>query len=265
MKSTKTVVEFSHVNVKIENKRILSDVNFSVKSGERWAIVGPNGSGKTTLLRIVNGYLRHSSGQVSFQDKVEPDGVRKQTGFVSSYLDNLLESQDSVLDIVVSGKYGATKLWNVPPYEVVQEATRLMRQLGCSKFEDRRLADLSQGERQKILIARSMMPDPILLTLDEPCASLDLGAREVFLNGLETVARRNRSLSMIYVTHRIDEIPNSFNHALLLKGGKVLASGALKEVVTSRNMTRCFGINVSVKRWRNRLYSVVLQSKIMSK
>ncbi|MHB1868006.1 MAG: ABC transporter ATP-binding protein, partial [Nitrososphaerales archaeon] len=242
MKSSETAVEFSHVGVKIENKKILSDVNFSVKSGERWAIVGPNGSGKTTLLRIVNGYLRPSSGQVSFQGEVEPDGVRKQTGFVSSYLDNLLESQDSVLDIVVSGKYGATRLWNVPPYEVVQKARRLLRQLGCGKFEDRRLADLSQGERQKILIARSMMPDPVLLTFDEPCASLDLGARELFLNGLESVARRNKSLSMIYVTHRIDEIPNSFNHALLLREGKVLASGAMKEVMTSRNMSRCFGI-----------------------
>ena len=265
MKSSENVIEFSHVSVKIENKRILSNVDFSVKGGERWAIVGPNGSGKTTLLRIVNGYLRPSSGQVSFQGKVEPDGVRKQTGFVSSYLDNLLESQDSVLDIVVSGKYGATRLWNVPPYEVVQEARRLLRQLGCGKFEDRSLADLSQGERQKILIARSMMSDPVLLTFDEPCASLDLGARELFLNGLETVARRNKSLSMIYVTHRIDEIPNSFNHVLLLREGKVLASGVMKEVMTSRNMSSCFGINVSIKRWRNRFYSVVLPSKIMSK
>jgi iron complex transport system ATP-binding protein len=258
--TSESIVEFSHVGVKIESKKVLSNVNFSIKKGERWAIVGPNGSGKTTILRVINGYLRSSSGQVSFQGKVEEvelEGVRKQTGFVSSFLDGLFESQDSVLDIVVSGKYGATRLWDVPPYEIVQKARRLMRQLGCAKFEDRRLCDLSQGERQKVLIARSMMPDPILLTFDEPCASLDLSARELFLNGLETVARRNKSLSMIYVTHRIDEIPNSFDQALLLREGRVIASGAMKKVMTSRNLSRCFGINVSIKRWRNRFYSVV--------
>jgi len=258
--SSDNVVEFSRVDVKIEKKKVLSDVNFSVRKGERWAIVGPNGSGKTTLLRMVNGYLRPSSGQVSFQgevEKVELDAVRKQTGFVSSFLDNLFESHDSVLDIVVSGNYGATRLWNVPPYEVVQKARRLMRQLGCGRFEDRRLSELSQGERQKILIARSMMPDPLLLTFDEPCAALDLGARELFLNGLEIIARRNKSLSMIYVTHRIDEIPNCFDHLLLLREGKVLAGGAMKKVMTSRNLSKCFGINVSIRHWRNRFYSVV--------
>ena len=260
-RDTQPVVEFSHVGVRIENAKILSDIDFSVNKGEKWAIVGPNGSGKTTLLRLVNGYLRPSSGQISFQGEVadiELDGIRKKTGFVSSSLDNLIEPEDSVLDIVVSGKYGATRLWEIPPYEVVQKARRLMRQLGCGKFEDRRLSDLSQGERQKILIARSMMPDPVLLTFDEPCASLDLGAREVFLKGLEAIARRNKSLSMIYVTHRIDEIPACFDHGLLLKNGKILASGILRNVMVGENLSRCFGVDVVVKHWGSRIYPAVL-------
>ncbi len=248
------------MGVRIKDKKILSDVNFSVRTGERWAIVGPNGSGKTTLLRIVNGYLRPSSGRASFDredDEVELDRVRKRTGFVSSFLDTLLESEDSVLDIVVSGKYGATRLWEVPPYEVVQRARRLMRQLGCGKFEDRRLSELSQGERQKILIARSMMPDPVLLTFDEPCASLDLGGRELFLKGLETIAKKNHSLSMIYVTHRIDEIPGIFEHALLLMKGRVFASGAMSKVITEENLSKCYEVNVTIKRWNDRYYPVV--------
>jgi len=249
------------VSVRIENTKILSDIDFSVNKGEKWAIIGPNGSGKTTLLRMVNGYLRPSSGQISFQGEVadiELDGIRKRTGFVSSSLDNLIEPEDSVLDIVVSGKYGATRLWEIPPYEVVQKARRLIRELGCGKFEDRRLSDLSQGERQKILIARSMMPDPVLLTFDEPCASLDLGAREVFLKGLEAIARRNKSLSMMYVTHRIDEIPACFNHGLLLKNGKILASGMMSKAVTGKNLSHCFGVDVVVKHWGSRIYPAVL-------
>src|SRR5579864_9142907 len=170
--------------------------------GEKWAIVGPNGSGKTTLLKIVNGYLRPSMGEVSvlggkFGETSLPE-IRKRSGFVSSYLDNLLESDDNTLDVVVSGMYGATRLWGVPPKEDVKRAQEILRELGCARFEDRRLRELSQGERQKILIGRALMPDPGLLTFDEPCASLDLGARESFLKGIEAIAkdRKRAALAM---------------------------------------------------------------------
>ena len=257
------VVQFSNVSISIQKNRALSNVSFKIGEGERWAVVGPNGSGKTTLLKIVNGYLRPSSGDVTVLDgkfgHANLADLRKKAGFVSSYLDNLLESNDNVLDIIVSGKYGATRLWAVPPFEDVQKARRLLRQLGCSRFEDRPIRDLSQGERQKVLIARALMPDPLLLTFDEPCAPLDLRAREVFLTGIEAIARdeRQKSLSMIYVTHRIDEIPASFSHALLMKKGRVLASGKIDQVITSKNLSGCFDIGVEVRRWRNRLYPVI--------
>ncbi|MDA4112326.1 MAG: ATP-binding cassette domain-containing protein [Thaumarchaeota archaeon] len=260
---TGVVVEFSHVGVRIQNNKALSDVSFRIQEGERWAIVGPNGSGKTTLLRIVNGYLRPSRGEVSVLGgkfgQTSLSEIRKRSGFVSSYLDNLVESNDNVLDIVVSGKYGATRLWEIPPYGDVQRAKLLLRQLNCSKFENRALRDLSEGERQKVLIARALMPDPGLLTFDEPCAPLDLSARESFLKGVGSIAKdKNRpSLAMIYVTHRIDEIPRCFTHALLIRKGKSLVSGKIKGVITSENLSKCFDINVQVKRWMDRLYPVV--------
>jgi len=260
------IIEFSHVSLTLQGKKILSDLSFCVEQGEKWAIVGPNGSGKTTALRIVNGYLRPTKGKVSILNEKFGESdlgeLRKKSGFVSSYLDSLLESQDNVLDIVVSGRFGATRLWEVPPYEDVKRARRLLRELGCGRFEDRKLLELSQGERQKVLIARALMPEPHLLTLDEPCASLDLGSREQFLRGIETIAndKSTASLSMIYVTHRIDEIPNCFSHSLLLKNGKSLAAGKIEDVISSDNLSRCFGVDVEVKRWRGRLYPVVLRS-----
>ncbi|MGH2639078.1 MAG: ABC transporter ATP-binding protein [Rhabdochlamydiaceae bacterium] len=257
------IVEFSHVDSNIQNKKILSDLSFCIRRGEKWAVVGPNGSGKTTLLRIVNGYLRPSCGSASvlgdrFGDGSDLGEMRKKTAFVRSYLDNLLESQDNVLDIVVSGKYGATRLWQVPPYEIVERARKLMRQLGCGKFENRSLSELSQGERQKILIARSLMSDSMLLTFDEPCASLDLGTKESFLRGVETIARKRKELAMIYVTHRIDEIPSCFTHALLLNKGRIVGIGRIDQTLNGSSLSRCFGVKVSVKRWRRRLYPVVL-------
>jgi len=120
--------------------------------------------------------------------------------------------------------------------------------------------ELSQGERQKILIGRALMPDPGLLTFDEPCASLDLGAREAFLKGIEAISkdRKRVSLAMIYVTHRIDEIPDCFTNAILMKKGKPMAIGKIGKVMTGENLSRCFDVKVEVKRWRNRLYPVVV-------
>ena len=260
LKASNSLVGFSRVCVSIEGREVLADVNLEINKGEKWAIVGPNGSGKTTLLRIINGYLRPSSGMISFRGKstnVEVDKVRAETGFVSAFLDNLIESDDSVLDVVVSGRFGATRLWEVPDYESVRRARRLMRQLGCKTLEDRRLSELSQGERQRVLIARAMMPEPVLLTLDEPCASLDLGTRESFLRGLETIAARYESMAMIYVTHRIDEIPKVFDHALLLRDGRILASGKMSKVMNRRKLSECFAIELSIKKWKNRFYPVI--------
>ncbi len=173
------VVEFSHVSQDIENIRVLSDVSFRIGAGERWTIVGPNGSGKTTLLKIINGYLRPSRGRVevlggALGETSLPE-LRKRSGFVSSYLDNLLVSDDNVLDVVVSGRYGATRLWEIPPIGEVNKGKKILRELGCLRFESRKLSELSQGERQKVLIGRSLMANPALLTFDEPCAPLDLG------------------------------------------------------------------------------------------
>ena len=257
-----SAVEFSHVSEYIQGNKILSDISFKIGLGEKWAFVGPNGSGKTTLLKIINGYLRPSEGSVAvlggvFGETSLPE-IRKKAGFVSSYLDNLLVSDDNLLDVVVSGQFGATRLWQIPPFSEVRKARRILKELACLRFEDRKLSELSQGERQKVLIARSLLADPLILTFDEPCAPLDLGSREAFLKGVVTISRDRPGLAMIYVTHRIDEIPSCFTKALLLKKGSVLAEGEIDKVITTKNLSRCFDVKVEVRRWQGRLYPVVI-------
>ena len=255
-------MEFSNVSEYIQNNKVLSDLSFRIEAGEKWAIVGPNGSGKTTILKIINGYLRPAAGSVTlmgeiFEGTSLPE-MRKRSGFVSSYLDTLIVSDDNVLDIVVSGSYGATRLWELPPVDVVRKARRILKQLGCLRFEDRKLAELSQGERQKILIGRSLMAGPAILTFDEPCAPLDLGSRESFLSGIEAISRDRPQLTMIYVTHRIDEIPSCFSKALLLKKGSSIARGEIKKVITSKNLSYCFDVEAEVRIWRGRMYPMIV-------
>ncbi len=257
---SKAIVRLSGVEANLGGKKVLSNVSLEIKSGENWAIVGPNGSGKTTLLKIINGYLRPSKGTIEvFGEKFgEADlrELRRKIGFVSAYMNDLISLDDNVLDIVVAGRSAATRLWAIPPAEDVKQAMKLLRLLGCSRYEDSSLRELSQGEKQKILIARALMTDPKLLALDEPCAGLDLKSRESFLSSLSKIAGRG-SVSIVYVTHRIDEIPKCFTNALLLRNGKPLARGKIDSVINSKNLSKCFEVDILVRKLQGRYFAMV--------
>jgi iron complex transport system ATP-binding protein len=106
---------------------------------------------------------------------------------------------------------------------------------------------LSQGERQRVLIARALMARPRLLILDEPCAGLDPVAREQFLTFIEKLARRRNSPALILVTHHVEEIMPAFTHALLLRGGKVVQAGPREKVLTSASLSAIFGAPLRLK------------------
>jgi iron complex transport system ATP-binding protein len=113
---------------------------------------------------------------------------------------------------------------------------------------DRPWAVLSQGERQRVLIARALMARPRLLILDEPCAGLDPVAREHFLHFLDRMARSEAAPSLVLVTHHVEEITRVFTHALLLREGAVVAAGPRLGTVTSVRLTRMFGAPVRLRR-----------------
>jgi iron complex transport system ATP-binding protein len=111
---------------------------------------------------------------------------------------------------------------------------------------------LSEGERKRVQIARAMMPDPEMLLLDEPAAGLDLGGREDLLRRLSYLARDPKAPMMVHVTHHVEEVPDGFTHAMLLRRGSVLAAGPIEEVFTARHLSRCFGVPLEIERRNNR-------------
>lgn len=254
------LVKLSRTSVILGEKLALDEVSWEVRKGQSWVIIGPNGSGKTTLLSVINGYNWPSQGEVTVLGQqfgnVDLRELRKKIGIVSSFMNQWFESNEKVLDVVVSGKYGSTKLWKAPLRGDFKRARALLRTLGCAHCARRSLKEVSQGERQKIVISRALMARPRLLTLDEPCEGLDLRARESFLEGLAAVAQQ-KTPTIIDVTHRTDEIPRGFTHALLLKEGKVVAAGKIEEVITGKNLSRCFDVSVRVKKFGGRFYTLV--------
>ncbi|MFC7221367.1 ABC transporter ATP-binding protein [Streptomyces polyrhachis] len=247
------VLELVDVSVVRDGRALVDGVSWSVAEGERWIILGPNGAGKTTLLNIASSYLFPTSGTVQILgDKlggVDVFELRPRIGMASSALTDKLPKTQTVLQTVLTAAYGMTATWH-EDYDPVDEerARAFLDRLGMSEYADRAFGTLSEGERKRTQIARAMMTDPELLLLDEPAAGLDLGGREDLVRRLGRLARDPYAPSMIMVTHHVEEIAPGFTHVLMIRQGRVVAAGPLDTELTSRNLSRCFGLPLTLER-----------------
>ena len=245
------VLKFSEVSVVREGDAILDRVNWSVDGSERWVILGPNGAGKTTLLQLAAAQIHPTSGKVRILDeklgKADVFELRPRIGFASTALARRVPDDEEVLNVVLTAAYSVTGRWN-ESYEEIDErrARRVLAEWKLSAFEKRQFGELSDGEQKRVQIARAVMTDPELLLLDEPAASLDLGAREELLQLLSGYASAPQAPAIVMVTHHVEEIPRGFTHALLLAHGRITAAGAVSEVLTSEKLTETFGLPLLV-------------------
>jgi len=236
---------------------LLRDVDWTVHGDESWVLIGPNGAGKTTLLQLAGAQLVPTEGTVEIlgegvdEDVADDDltDLRTRIGLASAAVADLVPAAEKVIDLVLTASYGILGR-NNEDYDSfdVTRAVELLDALGCAHLIRRNFATLSEGERKRVQIARALMPDPELLLLDEPAAGLDLGGREDLLRRISALARDPRAPTIILVTHHVEEVPEDFTHAMLLRKGAVLAAGPLHEVFTERNLSRCFGVPLLVER-----------------
>jgi len=246
-----SVLQFSDVSVVRDGNPILNSVSWTVDDSERWVILGPNGAGKTTLLQLAAAQIHPTSGTVMVLDdtmgKADVFELRPRIGFASTALARRVPRDERVIDVVLTAAYSVTGRWNESYEEVdLRRAQRVLAEWKLTQLENRRFGDLSDGEQKRVQIARSVMTDPELLLLDEPAASLDLGAREELLQLLGGFASAESSPAIVMVTHHVEEIPVGFTHALLLGDGQVQAIGVLSEVITAENLSAAFGLPLEV-------------------
>lgn len=250
------VIDIKDVSWKRLRKTILSDISWKVTKGEHWAVLGLNGSGKTTLLNMINGYIWPTTGKVCVLDqpfgKTDIRELRKSIGWVSSSLQERMKGTAYAEDIVVSGKYASIGLYEDPPQTDFQKAAQIMEQVGCRHLEGRTYQTCSQGERQKLLIARGLMAEPALLILDEPTNGLDFISREDLMSSINQLAMQKDAPTIIFVTHHIEEILPVFSHTLLLQNGSVFDHGESRKVLTSEQLSHFFATPVSVDWRKNR-------------
>lgn len=263
--SVSPIVHLNRISFIRGSTAILHDVSLQINPGEHWAIIGPNGSGKTSLVSIINGYHQPSEGEAMVLGRrfgaTDLRELRRFIGECSSEIRNMLHDQEPVRDIVLSGKFASIGLYESPTSKDREHADELMDFFGLSGLSDRPFRTLSNGEQQKTIIARALMPEPSLLVLDEPCAGLDLKAREELLDSVQRMGATPGGPALIYITHHIEEIVPAITHTLALRQGRVVAQGAKNEVLTDDVLSRVFGVNIEVRESDGRLWPVILRSK----
>jgi iron complex transport system ATP-binding protein len=256
-------LDLREVTYSLNGTRILDSVSWRVEPGEHWAILGPNGAGKTTLLKIVCGYLWPNAGGKVYrkgESLIDLGQLRRSIGWVTSTLADEIPVREPVLDTVVSGRYAQIGLleypWEPIPERVYEEARACLRDLGCEALASHPFGTLSQGEQQKVLVCRARMTDPYLIILDEPCAGMDPGAREIFLSSLSTIGQNGKFPSLIYVTHHVEEILPLFRKTLLLKEGQVVGMGDTGVVLSAQTMRQLYGVSLQLVNKNGRYWPI---------
>jgi iron complex transport system ATP-binding protein len=244
LRMKRAILEVSNLCIQREGTRILDEVNWRVERGQHWAILGANGSGKTSLLSALTGYFMPTSGEIAVLNQHFGSSdwreLRKHIGLVSSSIRQLMADTEPALESVVSGKYAMIDYWGRITRADRARGLKLLEQIECLYLAERPWIYLSQGERQRVLIGRALMAKPRLLILDEPCAGLDPAATEHFLQFLQRLGQRADAPTLMLVTHHVEEIMPVFSHALVLKAGRVLASGKKVSVLNAKNLSRAF-------------------------
>jgi iron complex transport system ATP-binding protein len=253
MSHAPAVIELTSVTLVRDDHIILDNIRWAVQPRQRWVVLGANGSGKTSLVQIAALKLHPSSGRVRVLGeelgRTDVRMLRRRIAYVSAALAGELRRELTAVDIVMTAKNAALEPW-WHRYDDTDRtrAQDCLERMGVATFTNRPFWTMSSGEQQRVLLARSLMNDPLVVLLDEPSARLDLGGREQLVGALNELAADASGPATVLVTHHVDEIPPAMTHALLLKAGKVVASGPIHRVLTSESLSDCFGIALHLDR-----------------
>lgn len=255
-----TALSLRDVTLVREGRAILDKVSWDVAPNERWVVLGRNGCGKSTLMKIASLYLHPSSGEVEVLGeklgRTDVRSLRKRIGVASSGMAEQLRSDLAATDVVMTAKNAALEpWWHTYDDADRQRARACLDRMEIGRLADRSFATLSSGEKQRVLLARTLMPEPGLLILDEPTAGLDLAGREDLVRTLGVLAAGVETPATVLVTHHVEEIPEGFTHVLMLREGQVLSAGTLDDVLTEANLSECFEMQLGLERRHGRWWA----------
>ena len=254
---SQNAIEIQDVNVDYMSFRALHNISWTIPQGGQVALLGPNGCGKSTLLRVITGYGHFTSGRVCVLGEVlgetEVHSLRRNLGIVDPSLVRLLDREVTAERLVATGFFGhLTTFFDRPSEQQIQLARQALADVGLAEQAKQQVMSLSSGQRSRVWLARALINDPQLLILDEPCADLDLHARETLLATLDDLIRQRPTLTVVMVTHHLEDLLPTVSDVLLLSSGSMIAKGSPTNVLTSELLSQAFGCPVKVQYSDNR-------------
>jgi iron complex transport system ATP-binding protein len=255
---SKAIYSLSNVSMYRQGVSILDSLSFEMLENQRWAILGPNGSGKSFLLRTLSADLLPSQGQIEILGerigKTDMRALREKIGFVSSRMEYEFPEGSICYDIVLSGFRGTYGYTWKPQEAEHQKAQQVLIERGLSEYKNRKFATLSDGEKKRVLIARALVREPQVLLFDEASAGLDIVARKSLLQEIDTLSK---NIPYIYVTHHIEEFPDTVSHVLFIKAGKSFDQGTKQYMIDSQKLSTLFDAQIDIVQKGNRFYSML--------
>ena len=236
--SNPTLVRLKRASLALGGNQILRDIDFTLRKGCNWAVLGPNGSGKTSLLKILRGDLRPTSSWQAREYHLEgeitpsPIGFKERTGIVTPHLLDTFRNMGwnfNGLFTVCSGYVQGGFFYHQPSPAQLDKAHAILKRLNLGHLAQRRILELSLGQSMGLLVARALVNDPEILFLDECCQALDAPARARLLGWLQDLAQGG--VQIIYSTHRRDELIPAISHVIQLERGRILAQGTKDQVL----------------------------------
>ena len=239
------VVELDHATIGIGGHTVLAEASFAIQSGEFIGVLGPNGAGKTTLMRAILGLLPPSAGTLRVFGRAPQRGDRG-IGYLPQVRTVLPDLRVRGLDFIASSLHG--ERWGLPSLSrhdrgMIEET---LDAVGARDLAKRPLSDMSGGERQRLLLAQSLIGSPKLLLLDEPLISLDARHQEVAIDVVRKVCRE-RKITVLFSAHELNQLLGTLDRVLYLGNGQAVL-GTVEEVITAPVLSRLYGTEIQVVR-----------------
>ncbi len=256
------LIEMRNATVFRGRRIVLDRFSLAIDQGEHVAILGPNGAGKTTLIKVLHRELypradKNTVFRILGRETWNVWDLRRQIGFVSAELQHRYHERVCVRDVVLSGFLGSIGVQGLARHAILprhrEQADRVLADLALTELAQRPFGALSTGQQRLALLGRALVHEPSTLILDEPVAGLDFGAAYGVMRKLRELAAGG--ISLVIVTHHLDEIPPEIERIVLLKDGRILADGPPCDVLTDTQLSDAYGVPIEVHKVGSRYFA----------
>ena len=238
-----SVIVFDHATLSVGGRAVLRDMSCTIEQGEFIGVLGPNGAGKTTLLRAILGLIRPDAGRIAVFGRT-PQRGDAAIGYLPQVRTLLPDLRVRGMDFILSSLRG--ERWGLPLHSALarKAVEETLAAIGARALAERPLAEMSGGERQRLLLAQALLGEPKLLLLDEPLISLDQRHQESVVQLVRRFARQ-RGITVLFSAHELNQLIGALDRVLYLGNGQA-ALGTVAEVMTAPVLSRLYDSNIEV-------------------